>query len=71
MRGERKIEAVKRYGADHAIDHRQGGFRDRELEITGGRGADVVFDPVGGDVFDESPGDIIRVHFCCRSRRAS
>src|SRR5262249_33209521 len=28
--------------------------RDRVLEITQGRGADVVFDPVGGDVFDES-----------------
>ena len=52
--GEKKIEAVKRYGADHAIDYRRGGFRDRVLEITGGRGADVVFDPVGGDVFDES-----------------
>jgi NADPH2:quinone reductase len=52
--GDRKIEAVKRYGADHAIDYRRGGFRDRVLEITGGRGADVVFDPVGGDVFDES-----------------
>ncbi|MCP1845128.1 NADPH2:quinone reductase [Bradyrhizobium sp. USDA 4524] len=52
--GERKIEAVKRYGAHHAIDYRRGGFRDRVLEITGGRGADVVFDPVGGDVFDES-----------------
>lgn len=52
--GERKIEAVKRYGADHAIDYLRGGFRDRVLEITGGRGADVVFDPVGGDVFDES-----------------
>ena len=52
--GEKKIEAVKRYGADHAIDYRRGGFRDRVLEITGGRGADVVFDPVGGGVFDES-----------------
>ncbi|WOH53257.1 zinc-binding dehydrogenase [Bradyrhizobium sp. sBnM-33] len=52
--GDRKVEAVKRYGADHAIDCRKGGFRDRVLEITGGRGADVVFDPAGGDVFDES-----------------
>jgi NADPH2:quinone reductase len=52
--GERKIEAAKRYGADHAIDYRRGGFRDRVLEITDGRGADVVFDPVGGDLFDES-----------------
>lgn len=52
--GERKVDAVKRYGADHVIDSRSGGFRDRVLEVTGGRGADVVFDPVGGDVFDES-----------------
>ncbi|MFQ3457190.1 NADPH:quinone oxidoreductase family protein [Bradyrhizobium sp. UFLA01-814] len=52
--GERKIEAAKRFGADHAIDYRTGGFRDRVLEITSGRGADVVFDPVGGDIFDES-----------------
>jgi NADPH:quinone reductase len=52
--GDRKVEAVKKYGADHAIDYRKGGFRERVLEITGGRGVDVVFDPVGGDVFDES-----------------
>jgi NADPH2:quinone reductase len=52
--GDRKVAAVKEYGADHAIDYRKGGFRDRVLELTGGRGADVVFDPVGGDVFDES-----------------
>ena len=30
------------------------GFRDAVKELTGGDGADVVFDPVGGDVFDES-----------------
>ena len=31
-----------------------GGFRERVKEITGGTGADVIYDPVGGDVFDES-----------------
>ncbi|WP_430421439.1 NADPH:quinone oxidoreductase family protein [Phenylobacterium sp.] len=30
------------------------GFRERVKELTGGRGADVIYDPVGGDVFDES-----------------
>lgn len=30
------------------------GFREAALEATGGRGVDLVFDPVGGDVFDES-----------------
>jgi NADPH:quinone reductase len=52
--GDRKIAAVLDYGAHHAIDYRKGPFRERVLELTGGRGADVVFDPVGGDVFDES-----------------
>lgn len=32
----------------------EGRFRDRVAELTGGALADVVFDPVGGDVFDES-----------------
>ena len=31
----------------------EGGFREAVKEITGG-GADVIYDPVGGDVFDES-----------------
>ena len=48
-----KLEQVRAYGADHVINT-QGGFRERVKELTGGRGADVVFDPVGGDIFDES-----------------
>ena len=52
--GDRKVAAAKSFGADHAIDYRQGGFRERVLALTNGLGADVVFDPVGGDVFDES-----------------
>ena len=51
--GEEKLEAVRRMGADHAIDYTDG-FRDRVKELTAGRGADVIYDPVGGDVFDES-----------------
>src|SRR5690606_28589312 len=30
------------------------GFKDKVKELTDGRGADVIYDPVGGDVFDES-----------------
>jgi len=52
--GEEKLAVARARGADHLIDHRQGDFRPRVLELTGGRGADVVFDPVGGDVFDAS-----------------
>jgi NADPH:quinone reductase len=40
-------------GADHAIDYRSG-FRDRVLELTGGRGVDIVYDPVNGPTFEES-----------------
>ncbi|HIG17733.1 MAG TPA: hypothetical protein EYQ31_10875 [Candidatus Handelsmanbacteria bacterium] len=49
-----KLEVVRDYGADHVINYRQGEFRDRVKEITGGRGVDLVYDPVGGDVFDQS-----------------
>jgi NADPH2:quinone reductase len=31
-----------------------GGFREKVKEITGGIGADIIYDPVGGDIFDES-----------------
>jgi len=42
---------LKDYGADHVLP--PSGFRETVKEITGG-GADVIYDPVGGDVFDES-----------------
>lgn len=49
---EAKLEVVKRYGADHVICYGGGTFRDEVRGLTGG--VDVVFDPVGGDIFDES-----------------
>ncbi|MEZ5987125.1 MAG: NADPH:quinone oxidoreductase family protein [Hyphomonas sp.] len=48
-----KLDKVLAYGADYAINASQG-FRDKVKTLTHGRGADVIFDPVGGDVFDES-----------------
>ena len=48
-----KLAALREQGADHAIDYRHG-FRDVVKELTDGRGADVIYDPVGGDIFDES-----------------
>jgi NADPH:quinone reductase-like Zn-dependent oxidoreductase len=41
-------------GADHALPYTGAGWVERVKEITGGRGVDVVYDPVGGDVFDLS-----------------
>jgi NADPH2:quinone reductase len=51
-----KAAALKAYGADEVLP--AAGFRERVKELTGGRGADVIFDPVGGDVFDESTRSI-------------
>ncbi len=48
-----KLDVVRQLGADHLINYTDG-FRDAVKELTGGRGADVIYDPVGGDVFDES-----------------
>jgi NADPH2:quinone reductase len=52
-RSPERLAVCKELGADHVIDY-SGGFRDQVLSLTGKRGADVIFDPVGGDVFDES-----------------
>ena len=49
---EAKRRLLTEYGADHVLPDT--GFRERVKELTGGRGADVIYDPVGGDVFDES-----------------
>jgi NADPH:quinone reductase len=49
-----KLAVAKRAGADHLIDYTTENLRERVKEITGGRGADVVYDPVGGDAFDQS-----------------
>ena len=48
-----KLERMTALGADHVINT-AGGFREHVKDLTGGRGADVIYDPVGGDIFDES-----------------
>jgi NADPH2:quinone reductase len=50
---DEKLATVASLGADYTINYSDG-FRDRVKEVTDGKGADVIFDPVGGDVFDES-----------------
>ncbi|MDX2155564.1 MAG: NADPH:quinone oxidoreductase family protein [Hyphomicrobiaceae bacterium] len=52
-RNPERLDVCRQLGADHVVDY-SGGFREKVLELTGGRGADVILDPVGGDVFDES-----------------
>jgi NADPH2:quinone reductase len=50
---DEKLAAIARDYAPDACINVTGGFRDQVKAITGG-GADVIYDPVGGDVFDES-----------------
>ena len=54
-----KLAVVAARGADHVMNYTQadgslGGFREQVKALTDDRGADVIYDPVGGDVFDES-----------------
>jgi NADPH2:quinone reductase len=49
-----KLAVVQKEYAPDAVVNVTEGFRERVKELTGGRGADVIYDPVGGDVFDES-----------------
>lgn len=49
---DEKRAVARAHGADLVLPTKN--FRDEVKEFTGGRGADVIFDPVGGDVFDES-----------------
>jgi NADPH:quinone reductase len=51
---DEKVEVCRRLGADHAVNYKTQDFVEEVKRVTGGRGADVVFDPVGGDVYDRS-----------------
>jgi NADPH2:quinone reductase len=50
---DEKLKIVKDFGADETINYTDG-FREQVKALTSGLGADVIYDPVGGDVFDES-----------------
>ena len=52
--GAAKLEVARRQGADHLIDYSREDLRARIKAITSGRGPDVIYDPVGGDAFDQS-----------------
>jgi NADPH:quinone reductase len=52
--GPDKLAVAKEHGADELIDYRSESIRDRVRELTGGVGVDVVYDPVGGDAFDQA-----------------
>jgi NADPH2:quinone reductase len=49
-----KLDFAHRQGASHVLNYGDEKWVDRVKELTGGRGANVIYDPVGGDVFDLS-----------------
>jgi NADPH2:quinone reductase len=51
---EEKLAVARERGADHGVLYGAEPFRDAVKRITDGKGADVVFDPVGGEIFEQS-----------------
>jgi len=52
--GAEKLAIARQNGADDVIDYREEDFAASVMALTGGKGADVIYDSVGGDVFDRS-----------------
>lgn len=50
---EEKRTAAKAAGASDVIDYSDGELKDKVKALTDGKGADVIYDPVGGDLFDQ------------------
>lgn len=50
---DEKLAVCKAQGADHLINYKKEDIIERVKELTDGRGADVIYDPVGGDMFDK------------------
>ncbi|MBR0781895.1 NADPH:quinone oxidoreductase family protein [Bradyrhizobium iriomotense] len=47
---EAKRQFATKFGADAVVDYTLEGWRDELKTLTGGHGADVIYDPVGGDL---------------------
>ncbi len=52
--GPEKLDVARRAGADVTIDYRKEDWVARVKQETDGRGADVIYDSVGGEIFDKS-----------------
>lgn len=70
-RGNEKLALCRELGADLAIDYSNGDFSEVVNRETSGRGVDIVFDPVGGEVFENSinclaqEGRLLPIGFAC------
>ncbi|MCZ6853170.1 MAG: NADPH:quinone oxidoreductase family protein, partial [Gammaproteobacteria bacterium] len=48
-----KLQAARGAGADELINYSDGELKEKVKDLTGGKGADVIYDPVGGALFDQ------------------
>lgn len=51
---DEKLELAKKYGADLVINYEKENLKERVKALTNGVGADVIYDPVGGDYFEQA-----------------
>ena len=51
---EQKLKRAKALGAHHLINYTEENFAQRVLELTGGKGVDVIMEHIGGNVFTRS-----------------
>jgi NADPH2:quinone reductase len=51
---DEKLAVAKTAGADHLVNYSTSSLKDTVKELTGGKGVDVVYDPVGGDLLEEA-----------------
>lgn len=51
---DEKLDFVNRLKPDALLNYGDGELKERVKELTDGKGADVIYDPVGGDLFDQS-----------------
>ena len=50
---DEKLEFVSQFNPDATLNYGDGDLKEKVKELTDGRGADVIYDPVGGDLFDQ------------------
>ena len=51
---EEKLQFAKKAGADFLVNYSDGDLKTKIKELTKGKGADVIYDPVGGNLFDQA-----------------
>ncbi|TVP88076.1 MAG: NADPH:quinone oxidoreductase family protein [Pseudomonadaceae bacterium] len=51
---DEKLQVAKEAGADELVNYADGELKEKVKALTNGKGADVIYDPVGGDLFDQS-----------------